>query len=80
MVRKCCFGPTNVNPNEETSEIVVVDADDMNVVSRVKADSYPVGLAVSEDGGRVIATSQARHGDGGNSVMIFSSKINDGDE
>jgi DNA-binding beta-propeller fold protein YncE len=54
------------------SKIVVVRASDMKVVASTPADSYPVGLAVSNDGKKIIVTSQGRPGGGGNSVMIFS--------
>ncbi len=54
------------------SKIVVVRASDMKVVASTPADSYPVGLAVSADGKKIIVTSQGRPGGGGNSVMIFS--------
>lgn len=55
------------------SKISVTDYKTMKVVATVKADSFPVGLAVSEDGKRLIVTSQGRTGvGGGNSVMIFS--------
>lgn len=53
------------------SKIVVVRTADMKVVASIKADSYPVGLAVSADNKKIIVTSQGRSGGGGNSVMIF---------
>lgn len=54
------------------SKIVVVRTLDMKIVATIKADSYPVGLAVAADGRKIIVTSQGRPGGGGNSVMIFS--------
>lgn len=55
------------------SKIAVTDYNTMKIVCSVKADSFPVGLAVTEDGKKLIVTSQGRNGvGGGNSVMIFS--------
>ncbi|MCP4871750.1 MAG: peptidoglycan-binding protein [Proteobacteria bacterium] len=54
------------------SEIVVIDAATMNIVSRVRTDSYTVGLAVSPDGTQVWTTSQGRKGAGGNSVCVYA--------
>ncbi|MPM63763.1 hypothetical protein SDC9_110646 [bioreactor metagenome] len=55
------------------SKITVTDYNTMKVVASVKADSFPVGLAVSENGKLLIVTSQGRNGvGGGNSVMLFS--------
>jgi len=51
--------------------VVVVDASTMEVVSRVRADSYTVGLDVSPDGRQVWTTSQGRGNKGGNSVCVF---------
>lgn len=53
------------------SEIDVVDAISMTVVDRIRVDSYPVGLAVSADGTRLVVTSQGRKGFGGNAVNLF---------
>lgn len=53
------------------SEVNVVDSHTMNVVDRIRVDSYPVGLAISPDGTRMIVTSQGRKGFGGNAVNIF---------
>ena len=53
------------------SEIVVVDAASMEIISRVRTDSYTVGLAVSPDGRQVWTTSQGKKGVGGNSVCVF---------
>lgn len=54
------------------AEIVVIDAATMNIVSRVRTDSYTVGLAVSPDGTQVWTTSQGRKGAGGNSVCVYA--------
>lgn len=54
------------------SALCVVDSS-MNLVGRLTADSFPVGLAVSPDGKWVITTAQGRKGSGGgNCVDIFS--------
>lgn len=53
------------------SAMYVVDAATMLVVDNIRVDSYPVGLAISKDGRRVIVTSQGRKGHGGNAVNIF---------
>lgn len=54
------------------AEVAVVDAKAMAVVSRIRADSYTVGLAVSPDGRQVWTTSQGRSGKGGNSVCVYA--------
>lgn len=51
--------------------VYMVDANEMKVVDHIRCDSYPVGLAVSLDGRRMIVTSQGRQGNGGNAVNIF---------
>lgn len=51
--------------------IYMVDASEMKVVDHLRCDSYPVGLALSNDGRRMIVTSQGRKGHGGNAVNIF---------
>ena len=43
----------------------------MEVVARVGADSFPVGMDVSPDGRFLWVTSQGIDGAGGNSVEIF---------
>ena len=53
------------------AEVAVVDAQSMTVVSRIRADSYTVGLAVSPDGRQVWTTSQGKRGKGGNSVCVY---------
>ncbi len=53
------------------SEVVAVDARSWEVVSRVRTDSYTVGLGVSPDGRQVWTTSQGRDRKGGNSVCVF---------
>jgi len=56
-----------------SSEVVVIDTATMNIVSRIRADSFTVGLAVSPDGKQVWTTSQGRsEKGGGNSVCVFT--------
>jgi DNA-binding beta-propeller fold protein YncE len=54
------------------SKLSVVENSSMKVVATIHADSFPVGLAASSDGKKLIVTSQGRPTGGGNSVMIFS--------
>lgn len=56
------------------SKIAVVRRSDMKLICSVKADAYPVGLAVSPDDSKLIVTSQGKNDLGGNSVMIFEIK------
>jgi len=48
-----------------------VNALTMGIVSRVRTDAYPVGLAMSPDGSQVWVTAQGRSGRGGNSVSVY---------
>jgi YVTN family beta-propeller protein len=57
------------------SEVVVVDTQSMKVVSRIRTDSYPVGLAVSPDGKQLWTTSQGQKKQGGNSVCVYDVKF-----
>jgi hypothetical protein len=43
----------------------------MKVIAECAADSYPVGMDISEDGKTLIVTAQGKAGNGGNSVMIY---------
>jgi len=54
------------------AEVAVVDTEKMEVVSRVRTDSYAVGLAISPDGKQLWTTSQGRSNKGGNSICVFS--------
>ena len=54
-----------------SSRLVVVDTETFQVIARIPADSYPVGLDISKDGKYVYTTSQGREGDGGNCVDIY---------
>lgn len=53
------------------SRICVVDTRTMQLVVDIPADSYPVGLAISQDGHYLISTSQGRNHMGGNCVDIY---------
>jgi len=54
-----------------SSCIAVVDSSTMSLVGTISADSFPVGLDISEDGKTLISTSQGRSGSGGNAVDIY---------
>ena len=54
-----------------SSKIAVVDTRTMTLVGTIDADSYPVGLDLSQDGKYLLSTSQARPSGGGNAVDIF---------
>ena len=56
------------------SALAVVDAQTMKLLGTISADSFPVGLDISQDGSYVFTTSQGRRGFGGNSVNIFEIK------
>jgi DNA-binding beta-propeller fold protein YncE len=64
----------------KASEIVVIDSGTMEVIGRVRTDSYTVGLAVSPDGKQVWTTSQGREGAGGNSVCVYRVDYDEGAE
>lgn len=53
-------------------KVVAVKVETMQIVSEVKVDPFPVGLAVSKDGRYLVITSQGRAGQGGgNAVNII---------
>ena len=54
------------------SKLCVVDTRKMEMICEIDVDSYPVGLALSNDGKTAIVTSQGRQGSGGNAVNIYS--------
>lgn len=54
-----------------SSKIAVVDTRTMTLVGTLSADSFPVGLDISQDGQWLFSTSQARPSGGGNAVDIF---------
>ena len=57
-----------------SSSLYIVDAERMEAVATIQADSYPVGLDISKDGNYVYTTSQGRNGIGGNCVDIYKLK------
>ena len=56
-----------------SSKIVGLDADSLEVLGSISTDSFPVGLAVAPNGNFVASTSQGKsQKGGGNAVNIFS--------
>lgn len=53
------------------SAVYIVNAEEMQVVGNIRADSYPVGLDISPSGTILVTTSQGRGGRGGNAVDLF---------
>jgi hypothetical protein len=43
----------------------------MKMLGAIRADSFPVGMAISPAGDQLLVTSQGVANTGGNSVMIF---------
>ena len=68
-----------ISPDGETlyatsfrgSKVVALRAKSLEKLFEIAADSYPVGLAVSPDGGYIWVTSQGYRLRGGNSVMVY---------
>lgn len=58
------------------NQVIVVKTQTMQVIDRIKADSYPVGLALSPDGRFMAVTSQGLKG-GGNAVNFYEIVRND---
>jgi DNA-binding beta-propeller fold protein YncE len=58
------------NANKE-SKISIVRTADMKTIGSVKADPFPVGMAIDNDNKYLIVTAQGRNNKGGNSVMIY---------
>lgn len=54
-----------------SSEVVVLDAVDLKILSRLPVDSFPVGLSINPDGTQLWVTSQGKDHQGGNSVGVF---------
>jgi DNA-binding beta-propeller fold protein YncE len=56
----------------EASKIVAVDAATMKVVSEIPADSYPVGMEITDTNEYLFVTAQGKSSSGGgHSVMIY---------
>ncbi|MEE8434085.1 MAG: peptidoglycan-binding protein, partial [bacterium] len=68
-----------ISPDGETlyatsfqgSKVVALRTKSLEKLFEIPADSYPVGIAVSPDGGYVWVTSQGYRFRGGNSVMVY---------
>ncbi len=61
--------------NEE-SKIVAIDASTMKVVSEIPADSFPVGMEITDTNDYLFVTAQGRaKAGGGHSVMIYKVNI-----
>ena len=54
-----------------SSRIAVVETKTMSMIGSVRADSYPVGLAITRDGHYLFSTSQGNSSGGGNAVDIY---------
>jgi glucose/arabinose dehydrogenase len=54
------------------SQVSIVRTANMKMLGSVRADSFPVGMAISPAGDQLIVTAQGVSNTGGNSVMIFS--------
>lgn len=61
------------------SRIAVIRTDTMQLIMKVPADSYPVGLDVSPEGNQLWVTAQGARGFGGNSVSVYKLSISDPD-
>lgn len=53
------------------SRLYAVDTRTMTVVASIAANSYPVGMDISDDGHYIYTTSQGRERQGGNAVDIY---------
>jgi DNA-binding beta-propeller fold protein YncE len=53
------------------SQVGIVRTSDMKMLGAIRADSFPVGMAISPAGDQLLVTSQGVSNTGGNSVMIF---------
>lgn len=53
------------------SRIFIVDTEKMKTIGSIAADSYPVGMDISDDGRFLFTTSQGRKNQGGNAVDIY---------
>jgi len=58
------------NANKE-SKISIVRTSDMKPIGSIKADPFPVGMALDKSNKYLVVTAQGRHDTGGNSVMIY---------
>lgn len=58
------------NANKE-SKISIVRTSDMKTIGSVKADPFPVGMAIDKSNKYLVVTAQGRYEAGGNSVMVY---------
>jgi len=58
------------NANKE-SKISIVRTADMKTMGSVKADPFPVGMALDKSNKYLVVTAQGRDNKGGNSVMVY---------
>jgi DNA-binding beta-propeller fold protein YncE len=61
-----------------SAKVAVIRSEDMKKICEVDADSFPVGLSLTDEGDYVIVTAQGREGytGTGNSVMIYKVDYN----
>lgn len=56
----------------ESSKIVAVDTESMKVVSEIAADSFPVGMEITDTNDFLLVTAQGKaNSGGGHSVMVY---------
>ena len=58
------------NANNE-SKVSIIRTADMKTIGSIKADPYPVGMAIDNENKYLVVTAQGRNNKGGNSVMIY---------
>lgn len=61
------------NANNE-SKISIVRTADMKTIGSVRADPFPVGMAIDKENKYLVVTAQGRKNKGGNSVMVYEIK------
>jgi YVTN family beta-propeller protein len=58
--------------SNRTNSVSVIDNSNMKVIAKIMVDSFPVGMALSENMKKLFVTTQGRHEiGGGHSVMVF---------
>jgi DNA-binding beta-propeller fold protein YncE len=53
------------------SKVSIVRTSDMKTIGSIRADPYPVGMAIDKSNKYLVVTAQGRNDKGGNSVMIY---------
>lgn len=62
----------------ESSKIVAVDAATMKIVSEIAADSFPVGMEITDNNDFLFVTAQGKaNAGGGHSVMVYKISYSD---